>query len=230
MFHHVQNYNIASAKADFVDANNSGGGYVATAAQKAELEAAMDSSATSTVTVFQSYTMQNIGSSCRKTFRPSLNTVRANSAALVDEWFTAGQWTTYINYPGQPVCNPEFQRDQIRSRSWILPNGGYLYNTPVGLPTASNMDVPYEASIDFVWAGSNSGSDPLSWYIDPNFHVHPANLGIAHLDLGVMPRGDSPVSVPLEGVSAGQHRLVLIAVRGIQSSIVVVPFAKTGGC
>ena len=38
VFHHVENYNIVNVSSNFVDANNSGGGYTATAAQMAQLE------------------------------------------------------------------------------------------------------------------------------------------------------------------------------------------------
>ena len=39
-FHHVENYNISKAQANFVSVGSSGKGFLATAAQKAELEAA----------------------------------------------------------------------------------------------------------------------------------------------------------------------------------------------
>lgn len=229
VFHRVSNYNIAQAAASFIDANNSGGGYTATAAQKAELEAAMDASADSTQVVFQRYTMLNIGTSCRKTFRPTLNTVRANAAALVDEWFTAAQWTSYISYPGQPICTPEFQVDQIRARSWILggTSVGYLYATVLGFPPAALMGDALFGSLDFVLAGT--GGQPYSVYVDPDFHAHDPsspsgdNLGIWHQDLGPV-TGQLAVSVPLDGIPAGDHRLVVITSRGSQSAIQVIPF------
>ena len=228
VFHHVENYNIVNVSSNFVDANNSGGGYVATAAQKAELETAMDASAGTTTTVMQSYTMSNIGTSCRKTFRPQVNTVRANAAALVDEWFTAGQWTTYIDYAGQPVCTPELNRDQMRSRSWVLPAGGYLYTPVIGTPKASEAAVPHTDSYDFIFG---STGQPLFVHVDPQFHQHPEDPGVYHAALGSFPDGDNPISVPLETVGPGEHRLMLTTTRGIQSSIVVVPFSKPGdGC
>lgn len=226
IFHNVQNYNISAVSATFVDANNSGGGYTATAAQKAELEAAMDSSAGTTNTVFQSYTSLNIGTSCRKTFRPTLNTVRANPDALVDEWFAAGQWTSYIDYPGQPVCTPEFNQDQVRSRNWILPNGGYLYNTLTGLPTASQMS----NAVNELTFTVNGTGQPYFYYIDPDFHAHPDNPGlVGEVSLGVV-NGNLPVTVDLTGIPSGEHKLVVRSVRGITSSVLVIPFKKKAVC
>lgn len=227
VFHNVENYNVSAASSTFVDANNSGGGYTATAAQLAEIEAAMDASAGTTTQVFQSYVFKNIGTSCRKTFRPTLNTVRANSSALVDEWFAAGQWTTYIDYAGQPVCNPEFQQDQVRARSWVLPSGGYLYNTLYNLPPASQMSAPVTGTLNVTLSGTGQ---PFSAFIDPDFHAHPDSLGLWNQDYGPV-NGQLPISIPLDGVAAGTHRLVVIADRELHSSVMVVPFRIAGtGC
>lgn len=230
VFHHVANYNVVSFGFTFVRQGGANGPFIATLAQRAELEAAMDASANGTTTVFQHYSaIKKNDMNCRWTARPELQVVRANADAVVDEWFAAGQWTTYIDYAGQGACLPEFQTDRVASRSWAQPGGGYTYST-IFAPPASQMDEPVSDPWEVL---ENASNNDVHNYVDPNFHVG-GNLGLWHQDSGVH-NGDFTISVPLADIPAGAHRLVYIGDRPVsdgtisQSAIQVVPFLVGGG-
>lgn len=235
VFHNNRNYNITNFGSTFVHNGGSGGGFTANATQKAQLETAMDNSANSTQTVFQSFTMGSNNTSCRKSFRPSLKTERANDLALVDFWEDAGQWTTYFDYPGQPVCTPEFAVDQLRARSWVQPNRGYIYTNIFDLPTASHMSDPLPSSgtLDFTVGVSGRA---FQVYVDPDFH-NPAgdNPGVWHKDFPALSQGtvntQVHVSIPLADIPPGVHRVVVVSGGGFQAAIQVFPFKVAGaGC
>ena len=63
----------------------------------------MDASAGTTTTVFQSYTMKNIGTSCRKTFRPQVNM----SAPTRLRWSMSGSQQAN----GQPTSTTQVSRN-----------------------------------------------------------------------------------------------------------------------
>lgn len=225
-FHNASNYTITKSTSQFVDGQNSGGGYVATTAQLAEIQQALDASLGTTTQVFQSYTMKPIGVNCRKTFKATLTTVRTNSSALVDEWFPADHWTTYVDYAGntKTCTSPEFNTDQVRGRDWIKggANGdGYIYATVFDPNKASQADAP----VAMPWTLNVAASGGhVTAYVDPHFHQHPDDLGIWHQDYGDRGVETFPITIPTDTFPAGWHRLVYEVERADHASVMVVPF------
>lgn len=226
-FFQVENYNITRAFANFVSVGNSGKGFLATPAQVAELEAAMDASATGATKVFQHQTMTGtLQLNCRTTGKMGLTVVRANPDAVVDSWEPEMQITTNINYAGQGACTPEFTADQMRGRDWPIPAEGYIYSTFLGMPRAGLADVP----VSDPWSVTiNAVNQNSLLMIDPDLHNHDPDspdgddLGLWNQDYGVF-FGSQTVSIPTADLPAGNHRLMFYGQRGIHAAIMVVPF------
>jgi len=228
-FHNVSNYTIQKSTSQFVDGQNSGGGYAATAAQIAELQTAMNASAGTTTSVFQSYRMKPIGTNCwLKVFKITLTTVRANADALVDEWFPGAQWSTTLNYPGNSTsCTSTFDNlnvHQTRGRDWIrggATGDGYIYSTVVDPFPADQAatPVPSEWSLQVAASGGH-----VTAYVDPHFHQHPDDPGIWHEDYGDRGIGMFTITIPTDTFPGGWHRLVYVVERTDHASVMVVPF------
>ncbi len=226
-FFQVQNYNVTKAQANFVSVGSSGKGFLATPAQIAQLEQAMDASATGPTKVFQH---QNLGGTiqlnCRSTGKMAITVVRANAAALVDSWEPELQITTNINYPGQGTCQPEFNADQMRGRDWPIPSDGYIYSTYLGMPRAGLADVP----VTDPWPVTiNAVNQDSTLMIDPNLHLHDPDMGSWNQNYGVF-FGSRTVQVPTAGLSPGVHRLMFYGQRTNHVAVMVVPFTVPSTC
>ena len=230
ILHNVVGYRVTKFGASFSDANNSGGGLSASAAQLAELNEAAAASRDMTVKVYQSYGMKPIGTNCRKSFRPKLEVEPVTDEALVDGWFVQSSWHNYFNYPGLPTCTPSDDRDSIRTRNW---NGtsyhwaGFLNNFRASQMDETKPD-PWNLKLS-----ATHGTNQESLHIDPDFHHHPDNLGLWYENYSFHNVGEFTVTVPLvENDIHGIHKLVFLGHKGVgtdrpASTVVnIIPFKR----
>jgi hypothetical protein len=218
VFHNVVGYHVAGVRGGFVDSGGSAaGGIIYTADQLAELTAAANSSADTTVAVFQRYPMKPATTNGRKEIRIGLDLVRSAPEALMDRWFTDGRWQSYINYPGLPYRGPLEDSDIIRARNWFQINGqeDYHYGGFTESWRAKSMGVT-GTTHPGVWRlhlTATHDSNRESLHIDPSFHSHPDDLGLWSQTFKFKGSTVQPVDIPLlaAGIPSGAHRLVYLA-------------------
>jgi hypothetical protein len=218
VFHNVVGYQVTVVRAGFVDSGGSAaGGILYKADQLAELTAAANSSADTTVAVFQRYLMEPAQTNGRKEIRIGLNLIRSGPEALVDRWFTDGRWQSYINYPGLPYRDPLEDSDIIRARNWFEINGqeDYHYGGFTDSWRAKSMGVT-GTTRPGVWrlhltATHDSNHEWL--HIDPSFHSHPDDLGLWWQTFRFKGSTVQPIDIPLlaAGIPSGVHKLVYLA-------------------
>ena len=245
VFHHNENYTITKVTGLNVNKGGAGkDGFAATPAQIAELQAAMDASATSTRTVHQNYLMTGpFFAKCRKTFKLSVSTIETpGKVAAVDVWEPEFQATTYIDYGLATACTPEYATDRFLARDWVPtgPNMGYLY---AGLmpPKASELAVGPVAD-PFPQTLIATGMD-ASLHVDPNYHGAMDDDGVWQHDFGPLGVVTFPYNVPTGNLAGGLHRLVFVGERHASgnepnpqdrlkshSALAVLPFTVAGGC
>jgi hypothetical protein len=210
-FHNVSDYTVTNITGALVDGNGgAAGGITVTPAQITEANTAANNSGSTTniglATIYQSYPMNQVASDGQKEFRPTINLARTNSAALVDLWFVQGFWYSIFNYAGLPTHSSDVANgpEELRTRSWFkigttekYSYAGYANSlawTATDLSTNRRPDTwtPYLFASD----GTSKGS----LHINPNFHIHPDDPGIWHLDNLVFNANQAnivPKSIPL---------------------------------
>ena len=222
IFHNVVGYKVVAVRGGFVD---TGVKIRESDAQLAELNAAAQRSADTTVPVFQSYRLnfRRATSNGRKETRTGLDLRRSSSEALADRWFTSTGWQSYFAFRGNRRRSPIRDCDTIISRNWVTQ---FEYGN-AGLRCswrASRMDDPVPGSWT-VRVGMASGVERGSLHVDPDFHHHPDDPGVWSRPLA----GEGSVTIPTAGWPAGPHKLVYLgheeAASEITSTVItVIPF------
>ena len=194
-FHHVVDYDVTKASMAAVTQTGSDSLYLASVAQLAELEAAMDSSATSTVKVIQSYTVTAPPNNGFKEIRGGIDVVKSGPTAVFDVWKLDGRWYETDSYTGLPASTPFINQLAVRNRalvSFIKPgtqtlgqnyhhSGWYGYGAcPADATTLApsrnwtGIDVArrWTAATKTVCLYVTDGGGPAFLEIDPNHHAH----------------------------------------------------------
>jgi hypothetical protein len=208
IFHNVENYTLTLNDAAIFSTNTSGGvgtvkGFKSTAAQLAELDAAMQASAgMGTKAVFQSHAIGTPGVDAQsntpnglKELRWHFEVRRSNPQALVDRWFMNGRAYFDYQYAGrvqQPDRTDGCLTFFVRTQGWIFwttatgqAQNGYGYagfgdshmnrEGPCKIPAAWTPDALAAPKPDS-WqtiVRTTDGTGPTYVYVDPNMHVHP---------------------------------------------------------